>query len=338
MDKPKLIDFSALCSIYENVKDNSGRFVDRDTGECIQQMSIRDFCLTDRWRPAVEKLRALRSEYGAEAKKRDDYIQTKAMLPGATLSGLFALREVYNERTQRNELKSRITANLHQHTGFLCIDIDAQDNTSLASMTTVLRTLRHRPEVALIMKSCSGTGYFALIPLEYPQRHKEQFAALLREYTALGIHLDRQCGDVTRVRFASYDEHPYINDNAIPYAGLLESVGFSPVTPAPRTFTAHHSSGDSDDLIDKVDRLVKKIEQNGIDITNDYGDWFRIGFALANLPSPWGRQFFHRVSAICGKYDAGQCDRKFNELSHPQKIGIGTFFNICKDYGITLGR
>ncbi len=327
--------FNVPCSIYENVKDNYGRFVDRTTGECIQQMSLRDFCLTERWKPIVDKLRALREEYGPEAKKREDYVRTKAMLPGATMSGLFELREVFNERTQRNEVKSRITANLKQHTGFLCIDIDAQDNTGLSSMKMVLRTLRHRPEVALLMKSCSGTGYFALIPLEYPDRHKEQFAALLREYAALGINLDRQCGDVTRVRFASYDAQPYINTQAIPYAGLLNTN--RPIAPvAPRMSHFAHAPESTDDLINKVDALVRRIEYSSIDITNDYGDWFRIGFALANLPEPFGRQFFHRVSAMCSKYNAAACDAKFNELSHPQKIGIGTFFNICKDYGITL--
>ncbi len=326
--------FDIQCSVYENVKDNRGRFVDRETGECIQQLSIREFCLTERWKPVVDQLRELRNKYGDDAKKREDYIQTKAMLPGATLSGLFELKEVFNERLQRTEVKSRITANLKQHTGFLCIDIDQQDNNALSNMNVVLRTLRHRTEVALLMKSCSGTGYFALIPLAYPDRHKEQFAALLREYSGLGINLDRQCGDVTRVRFASYDEHPYINMSAIPYDGLLENT--APML-APKMPTYNSSTiQTTDDLIDKVERLVQKLEYNRIDITDNYGDWFRVGFALANLPEPWGRQFFHRVSAMCSKYNHAQCDRKFNELSQPQNIGIGTFFNICKDYGIML--
>ena len=86
--------FDVQCSIYADAKDNSGRFIDRDTGVPLQAMTIRDFCLTERWRPVVEQLRALVAEYGAEqAKARDDYSRLKHFLPGATLSGLFGLAD-----------------------------------------------------------------------------------------------------------------------------------------------------------------------------------------------------------------------------------------------------
>lgn len=333
--------FDVLCSIYTDAHDNVGRYCDPATHQSVQQMTIRDFCLTDRWKPVVTQLRDMVAQYGAkEAKKREDYKQTKTLLPGATLSGLFELREVTSEKVNRQtgevftatERVSRRTAHLLQHTGFLCIDIDLQDNQSLADMKTILRTLRHRPEVALLMRSCSGTGYFALIPLAYPQYHKEQFRALLREYAALGIVIDKQCGDVTRIRFASYDDRPFINPNAIPYSGI--DLGAQMLAPQAAVYAPRTES--SDDLVNKVERLVSKLEQHRIDITNDYADWFRIGFALANLPEPYGRNFFHRVSAICEKYNASLCDQKFNALSRPDRIGIGTFFNICAQYGITL--
>ena len=333
--------FSSLCSIYTDAHDNAGRFVDQSTGEIIQQMTIHDFCLTNRWQQVVERLRSMVSHYGPkEAKAREEYRQTKALLPGATLSGLFELREVETEKTNRRtgdtymvrEMVSRRTSHLLQHTGFLCIDIDLQDNQSLSDMRIILRTLRHRPEVALLMLSCSGTGYFALIPLAYPQYHKEQFRAILREYAALGINIDRQCGDVTRIRFASYDENPYINLNAIPYSGI--DLGQQMLAPRAAVYAPRSES--TDDLVNKVGILVEKLERYRIDITNSYADWFRVGFALANLPEPWGRQYFHRVSAICEKYNASLCDKKFNDLQHPKSIGIGTFFSICSDYGITL--
>lgn len=333
--------FNVLCSIYTDAHDNAGRFVDRETGEIIQQMTIHDFCLTDRWKPVVDKLRGMVAEYGAKtAKARDDYKQTKTLLPGATLSGLFELREVEEQKVNKRtgetylakEMVSRRTAHLLQHTGFLCIDIDLQDNQSLADMRIILRTLRHRPEVALLMQSCSGTGYFALIPLAYPQYHKEQFRALLRDYAALGIRIDKQCGDVTRIRFASYDANPYINPNAIPYSGI--DLGQQMLAPKAAVYAPHSES--TDDLVNKVGILVEKLERHHIDITNDYNDWFRVGFSLANLPEPWGRQFFHRVSSICEKYNASLCDQKFNELLKPSRIGIGTFFAICADYGIKL--
>lgn len=328
------VDFDRECSVYRNVFDNRGNFVDAESGEVITSISVGEFCLSDRWRPAVEHLRELRQRFGKEAKQMEEYKLTKQLLPSATLSGLFELRESVDPHTGVSELKSRVTDHLKQHTGFLCIDIDAQDNVNLGGMGVIRRTLRYRPEVALLMQSCSGTGFFALIPLAYPERHKEQFAAIRRDWASIGITIDRQCGDVTRVRIASYDEHPYVNVNAIPYTGLLSSGITAPVTMRRQTTTPLERTIDS--TIDKVEKLVTKLERLNIDITASYADWYKVGFALATLPEPWGRHFFHRVSRLCSKYNEGECERKFTLLRNPRSVGIGTFFTICKNYGVTL--
>lgn len=328
------VNLDVECSVYRDATDNYGRFVDVETGECIQRISIREFCLAGRWKSRVEALRALRREHGPKAKGLPEYARIKQSLPAATLSGLFEIRESYNKSRERMELKSRITSNLLRHTGFISIDIDEQDNRAFADMQQVIRVLRHRPEVALLMQSCSGSGYFALVPLAFPDRHKEQFAALLDEYSRLGIMIDRKCGDVTRVRFASYDDNPYVNVDAVPYDGIAPVARPPMLAPKAPAVAARADSGDA--LIRKVEALVSKLERNCIDITGDYGDWIRIGFALASLPGQIGRAFFHRVSQLNSRYDPAQCDAKFNSLVEPERIGIGTFFSICRDYGVTF--
>ena len=300
--------FDVKCSVYRSAKDRIG------TGD----MTIAEFLLGERWKKPVLRLRDMVAEYGPlEAKKHEDYKLTKQQLPGATLSGLFSRRK---------------GDCLIQHTGFVAIDIDLGDNTSIGNFGTILRTLRHRAEVAMYMRSCSGTGYFALIPLAYPEHHKEQFRALQKEYAAMGIVLDNACSDITRIRFASYDEHPYVNEQAIPYMGV--DLGSQTLAPRAAVYGGHVDSMDS--KVQAVETLVSKLEMHHIDITDSYNDWYRIGFALANLPNPIGRQMFHRVSAICKKYNPQECDKKFDTLQRPEKIGLGTFFHICEDYGITL--
>ena len=300
--------FDVKCSVYRSAKDRIG------TGD----MTIAEFLLGERWKDPVLRLRDMVAEYGPlEAKKHEDYKLTKQQLPGATLSGLFSRRK---------------GDCLIQHTGFVAIDIDLGDNTSIGNFGTLLRTLRHRAEVAMYMRSCSGTGYFALIPLAYPEHHKEQFRALQKEYAAMGIVLDNACSDITRIRFASYDEHPYVNEQAIPYMGV--DLGSQTLAPRAAVYGGHVDSMDS--KVQAVETLVSKLEMHHIDITDSYNDWYRIGFALANLPNPIGRQMFHRVSAICKKYNPQECDKKFDTLQRPEKIGLGTFFHICEDYGITL--
>lgn len=300
--------FDVKCSVYRSAKDRIG------TGD----MTIAEFLLGERWKEPVLRLRDMVAEYGPlEAKKHEDYKLTKQQLPGATLSGLFSRRK---------------GDCLIQHTGFVAIDIDLGDNTSIGNFGTILRTLRHRAEVAMYMRSCSGTGYFALIPLAYPEHHKDQFRALQKEYAAMGIVLDNACSDITRIRFASYDEHPYVNEQAIPYMGV--DLGSQTLAPRAAVYGGHVDSMDS--KVQAVETLVSKLERHHIDITDSYNDWYRIGFALANLPNPIGRQMFHRVSAICKKYNPQECDKKFDTLQSPEKIGLGTFFHICEDYGITL--
>ena len=300
--------FDVKCSVYRSAKDRIG------TGD----MTIAEFLLGERWKDPVLRLRDMVAEYGLlETKKHEDYKLTKQQLPGATLSGLFSRRK---------------GDCLIQHTGFVAIDIDLGDNTSIGNFGTILRTLRHRAEVAMYMRSCSGTGYFALIPLAYPEHHKEQFRALQKEYAAMGIVLDNACSDITRIRFASYDEHPYVNEQAIPYMGV--DLGSQTLAPRAAVYGGHVDSMDS--KVQAVETLVSKLEMHHIDITDSYNDWYRIGFALANLPNPIGRQMFHRVSAICKKYNPQECDKKFDTLQRPEKIGLGTFFHICEDYGITL--
>lgn len=300
--------FDVKCSVYRSAKDRIG------TGD----ITIAEFLLGERWKEPVLRLREMVAAYGPlEAKKHEDYKLTKQQLPGATLSGLFSRRK---------------GDCLIQHTGFVAIDIDLGDNTSIGNFGTILRTLRHRAEVAMYMRSCSGTGYFALIPLAYPEHHKEQFRALQKEYAAMGIVLDNACSDITRIRFASYDEHPYVNEQAIPYMGV--DLGSQTLAPRAAVYGGHVDSIDS--KVQAVETLVSKLEMHHIDITDSYNDWYRIGFALANLPNPIGRQMFHRVSAICKKYNPQECDKKFDTLQRPEKIGLGTFFHICEDYGITL--
>ena len=300
--------FDVKCSVYRSAKDRIG------TGD----MTIAEFLLGERWKEPVLRLRDMVAEYGPlEAKKHEDYKLTKQQLPGATLSGLFSRRK---------------GDCLMKHTGFVAIDIDLGDNTSIGNFGTILRTLRHRAEVAMYMRSCSGTGYFALIPLAYPEHHKEQFRALQKEYAAMGIVLDNACSDITRIRFASYDEHPYVNEQAIPYMGV--DLGSQTLAPRAAIYGGHVDSMDS--KVQAVETLVSRLEMHHIDITDSYNDWYRIGFALANLPNPIGRQMFHRVSAICKKYNPQECDKKFDTLQRPEKIGLGTFFHICEDYGITL--
>lgn len=335
--------FDEICSVYESAQDAEGRFVDRETGECIQQMSIREFCLTDRWKPYVQRLRAIRQELGSKAKKMPEYIETKKMLPGATLSGLFALYEDDSlTHPGQRVMVSRRESHLKQHTGWLAIDIDLADNMQMSNFENVRMICRFRPEIALLMRSCSGSGYFGLVKLAYPERHKEQFKALLKDYAAIGITLDKACSNIGRVRFASWDdpEHIYINENVVPYKGLEGEQSQLVSLASRQTYSSHHENvgyraEDNSNFWEQQraqDRLIEVIVQelvgNHRNITESYDEWVKAGWALRS--HPYGLHLFHQLSRCSSKYNEAQTNLKWQQLGNSQTVTYNYLIHACK--------
>ena len=383
--------FDEVCSIYADALDNYGRYVDMETGECIQQMTIREFCLTDRWKPYVVDLRFLIEVFGSKAKKvtwkqvcdeglaeryqmyyermvddikshrrREDtdtdiekrikegsiYAATKKSLPGATLSGLFAIYD--DECTRKDGTKfiapvSRRETHLQQHTGWLAIDIDLGDNQNLSNFENIAMICRFRPEIALLMRSCSGTGYFGLVKLAYPEEHKAQFKALMKEYAALGITLDKQCSNIGRVRFASWDEpdNIYINKFATAYQGIEQTITPTPlplrdtssVYSSVGGYTMHSLNGrrfweDSRTQDRLIELLVKTMATQHINITEDYDDWCKAGWALKG--HPYGEQLFHQLSACSEKYNPAITSHKWQQLGQSTTVTGNYLIHVAK--------
>lgn len=335
MEHSSSCDLNALCSIYATAYDNEGRYRDPQTGEAITQMTIHDFLMTDRYRPQVERLRKMIEEHGPAVKKTEEYEQVKKSLPTATLSGLFRKQWIYVEHKKRYQWVSRRADNLIRHTGFIVIDIDYGDNTQL-TLPRIMRTLRHHKSIAFAMKSCSGMGIMALCLIANPDRHKEHFFALEREFATMGIKIDPACKDVSRLRFASYDADYYLNENALPYTALIEQKTPRPATQRQSPNTQKYLAETADETESKVRILVEKIEQRGLDITGDYDQWLHIGMALRSVSN--GLEYWQRVSVMRRGHHANDdkhCAYKWNTFSG-KDISIGYFFNLCRDMGVML--
>lgn len=285
--------FDRPISIYRGVRDVSGA-----------QTLLRHFLMSTRHKERIMRLRTLSTK-----EERD---REKLRLPLATVSGLFS--------------PTRSAANMVEHSGFICIDIDAKDNPGVRSMEEVREVLVRRSEVAFASLSVSGTGMFAVIPLERPKLHLQHFRRLEQEYKDLGIVIDKACSDVCRLRCVSYDAHAYINEGATPFARYTVEEMPQMNRPTPRR--------ENNDLR-KVERCCNIIREHRIDITGGYEDWLAVGSALASLGEE-GRYYFHLVSSMNDQYSSAETDRKFtNLLRHIKRVGIGTFFYICQMYGVS---
>ncbi len=84
--------------------------------------------------------------------------------------------------------------------------------------------------------------------------------------------------------------------------------------------------GDRRNDFDLVERLVSGIEHKRLDITGDYLDWVRLGFAFANAFGELGRGFYHRISQFHPHYNPNDANRQYDNCikSNRGEVTLGT--------------
>ena len=105
-----------------------------------------------------------------------------------------------------------------------------------------------------------------------------------------------------------------------------------------QTPAATHGDWAQTDDYAKAREVVERIVQAGIDLTDDYNDWFRIGSALAYGLGETGRNLYHELSQMSSKYNVAECDKKYDNCLRTGNgsITLGTFFQMAKDAGINI--
>ncbi|MCK9500325.1 MAG: PriCT-2 domain-containing protein [Lascolabacillus sp.] len=273
-------------SIYKNITDTIGV-----SGQLIS------FLTTDKWQNLSIQVR---NETNKEIRN-----QLKRRLPCCTPSGLF---------------KKRNKAYLIKHSGYICIDIDEEDNPSINDWQGFITELGHLKETVFAGLSVSGRGAFSLIQISDIEHHELHFKALEEDYLRYGIIIDHACKDVSRLRIYSYNEQPYINCNASVYTRKYK----------PRKINNSFYSGTQD-----VDKLVAKIVYTNTNIVPDYKSWFEVAGALANVNK--GRELFHAISSVDPtKYNPKKCDKQFDKVRAGAGINVNTLFYHAKLKGVTL--
>lgn len=277
------------------------------------EISLMDWLTGDSYRKQVEVIR--------RTENKEQRSLLKQNLPCATLSGLFSVRKA---------------SGLIKHSGYLCIDIDGSDNSHISDFEKLRDQFSKIINVAYAGLSVSGKGVFCLIPILYPEKHKEHFEAFKVDFESLGIIIDKSCGDVTRLRFYSFDEKAYFNENAIVYVKLIE-LDEQKNKPHSNKLILPNSKNSSlkntsDETLNKVKSTITIIESTEMDITGNYSQWFQIGCALANEFGEDGREMFHRVSQYSDKYTEPKTDAQFDKcLASKYSYKIGTFFHHAEE-------
>ncbi|NQY08651.1 MAG: AAA family ATPase [Flavobacteriales bacterium] len=258
-------------------------------------------------------------------KEKDEY--KKDNLLSITPSGLFEKRK---------------TENIIEYTGYMCIDIDGLAESDV-QRTKDLLISDSQIETLLIFVSPKGTGLKWFVPVEEDiNLHDGYFDAIsnyLRE--TYSIEVDKGCRDIARACFLSHDPDAFIMPNIIEHGVIDKSFISQWRNKKENSVESKPSKADNSKVSEANDleEAICELEKRGIDITSEYDDWYKIGFAFCSMGND-GRSYFHRVSSLCSKYDFDACDDKYNELlaSYDGKVTMGSFYHQLKENGIYIKK
>lgn len=218
---------------------------------------------------------------------------------------------------------SRKDEALLQHSGVVCIDIDGKDNTGVVNFEELKKLIVQIPYVAYCGLSVGGKGFFLLVPIRYPEKHREQFKAVCEDFERCGLLVDKACINVSRLRFMSYDPDAYYNREAAVYTRVYQE---KKIIHSVRTY--------ENNTANDVEKLINEIRGRGIDITGSYQEWLEIGASIASEFGEAGRSYFHEISQYSAKYKPGATDRKYSDCLKMRNFSIGTLFYYAKQYGL----
>ena len=250
-------------------------------------------------------------------------------------------------------VRRRGSGGLVAHSGIIVMDIDGiESEEKLLELKHALIADREMP-VAMVFRSPSGDGLKVWYRFDDEavkhineggeeaicSKHKccyEAMRCYLRERYA--IECDAT-SDVMRACYLCCDEDAYytqcttnglelqrkMHNSQLPLPPSPCSNPPSPCTLLPSPFSLYSDW-------DTVEALVREIERIGVDITGDYHQWMRIGFALASAFGEGGRGFYHRVSRFYSGYSNVECNRQYDRClrARGSGVGLGTFIYLAK--------
>lgn len=335
--------FKSVCPPKTEGKSKEERCDETRSDEIMQ----RDIALTEfvrlgaRYIPSLKKIRAEKNSVKRNFLKRK-------LLPAASISATL--------KTRKSGVK--LEDKVKQYTGLIVMDFD-----HLEDIEEARRKLCQLPYVWYVSLSSSAQGLYAIALTENMdyKRHELYFDALVDEAKAIGLKMDEPCRDVTRLRFVSYDDNPYINENCTPYHLPEDYVpkhgGDLKLPPAGDDGEAAETAADGDDdpelhapeELDLNEHHMRKLpyrdareralvfaqewvrKQIPID---DFRDWYVMASALGTLGED-GWKILDMISKFSSKYDRVQNRDIFERLQRTNReITMGSFFYKCHEYGV----
>lgn len=252
-----------------------------------------------KWQDQVLHIRTI------EDKKTREFEKEK--LPSVTISGLFA---------------SRRDAQSESHSGFIGIDIDTLDD-----VEDVKVRLSHDPYVYSIFTSVGGRGLCVIFKIN-PKKHREDFFSISKYlFDKYELVVDSSGINESRIRYVSFDPNMFIRDGQT----KLFDIKYEKQKKE-KIDTVIFSRND-------FDRMMSEIEEQKLNMAENYHEWLRIGFAFVHQFKEAGREFFHAISKHSSKYNKKITDLQYDSCLKAEGFNtstISTFYFYCKQQGLNI--
>ena len=226
--------------------------------------------------------------------------------------------------------------------GLMGLDFDGVADVSLLKARLKNDELTH---VAFI--SPSGKGIKGAVKFK-GDRAKAFETLRLLFLLKYGAELEKGTGYVSKKAYLSHDPDAYHNPKSAVFDPgmydlqlIKEKLGIKDEPkpePKPSPKPRKLSPTDTRTVADDVQMVVHQITMRRVDITGNYHQWLKIGFALASEFGEGGRCYFHDVSRFAESYDPKQTDKQYNSClkAKGHGTGIGSFFQFAKENGIDI--
>ena len=231
----------------------------------------------------------------------------KSAVKGVTASGVFSKRSAQN---------------LTAHSGIIALDFDAKMNQNIDMSELFADEFCYAGH-----ESISGNGGFVIYVKIEPDRHLDAYNSLEAYFAnKYGAVSDTSCKDVSRFRFVSFDPNAFVNDSAKVYKKYLPKKKALPR----KTFFVHTNGN--------MAFMLKQIQEQSVNVLEDYHDWVTAGLAFANEYGETGREYFHTVSSYSAKYDEQKTNRTYDAMLRTgrKENTIGTVYWLCKKAGLKI--
>ncbi len=246
-----------------------------------------------------------------DTKDKKTRSKLKESLPNVTVSGIFS----YLDRD-----------GLIQLSGLIAMDFDNLGN----GLSDAKAKLAKDPYTYALFTSISGNGLCAIVKTtKVKENHIKHFHFLEKHYKSeYNLEIDKACKDITRPRYLSYDPDAKVFEGSS-VAGLLENV---PSQNKANTAPKKDATFD----LNEFERVVNRIENDGIAIVPDYDSYIKLAMAFSTQFGEDGRDYFHRVCSQSPKYNFNDANAKYDNAIATGRgaVGIKSFFYLCKKAGI----